>query len=374
MSAGAERRVAIDWMRGIVMVLMTIDHASFHYNKGRVADDSAASYVAGAALPVAQFFTRWITHLCAPTFVFLAGTALALSVAKRQHAGEPERTITRDIVIRGVVIAGLDLTYMSLLAQTTLLQVLYAIGASLLMLAFLRRLPTVALLVIALMGIACTELLALSFWDPKATPPLVLSLFWVPTFSRGLVIIYPVLPWLWMMLLGWCFGRVIVRAQQSASATLSPTQWLTRCGMAGLVTFTLIRGANGYGNMLLYRADASLVQWLHVSKYPPGITYTTLELGIMALLLAVLMKREASRATPPNANHPLLVFGQTALFYYVTHQLVLGASAILTGLQGKGGLIGAYVAALLCALLLYPACRSYRTLKARHPQSLLRYL
>ena len=76
----AARLPALDWLRGIVMILMTVDHASGAFNAGRLMSDSAGMYHPGMPLPAAQFFTRWITHLCAPTFVFLAGAALALSV------------------------------------------------------------------------------------------------------------------------------------------------------------------------------------------------------------------------------------------------------------------------------------------------------
>ena len=84
----ASRRLAyIDWMRGLVMILMTVDHASDAFNSGRLMTDTVAAYH-GQFLPAAQFLTRWITHLCAPTFVFLAGASLALSVAKRSARGE----------------------------------------------------------------------------------------------------------------------------------------------------------------------------------------------------------------------------------------------------------------------------------------------
>src|SRR5436853_6786508 len=85
----SRRLPALDWLRGLVMILMTVDHASGTFNAGRLMTDSLALYQPGTALPASQFLTRWMTHLCAPTFVFLAGAALALSVEKRQAAGDP---------------------------------------------------------------------------------------------------------------------------------------------------------------------------------------------------------------------------------------------------------------------------------------------
>ena len=99
-------------MRGFVMVLMTLDHASLSFNGGRLAIDSAylldpfsgEPHVPGAVLPAAQFYTRWVTHLCAPTFLFLSGTSLALSLEKRRSLNMNERELDRHLFIRGAVI------------------------------------------------------------------------------------------------------------------------------------------------------------------------------------------------------------------------------------------------------------------------------
>lgn len=377
----SSRSVAIDWMRGIVMVLMAIDHASLFYNAGRVADDSAVTYVVGSALPPIQFFTRWITHLCAPTFVFLTGTSLALSVARKQRAGVGEASISRDFFIRGAFIAALDPFYMSLLAQTLLLQVLYAIGVSMMLMGLLRRLPTRVLLAVSLLGIVGGEWVTLSLWDPHGAPaslPLALTL--APLFSKSLLVIYPVLPWLWLMLLGWTFGRFLLRPP--AALALSPARLLALSGAASLLFFAAVRYANGYGNVLLYREDNTLVQWLHVSKYPPGLAYVSLELGLMALCLAALMKLEQRVAV--NARNPsflfarpngaLLVFGQTSLFFYVVHQPLLALPAMALGVMRKGLLWHGYLAAALALCVLYPLCLWFRGVKTRNPASVLRYV
>ena len=86
--AGQRRPPALDWLRGLVMILMALDHASGTFNAGRLVTDSSVLYRPGTPLPAAQFFTRWVTHVCAPAFVFLAGTALALSIEKHRARGE----------------------------------------------------------------------------------------------------------------------------------------------------------------------------------------------------------------------------------------------------------------------------------------------
>ena len=128
---------AIDWVRGLVIALMTVDHAGSIFDAAHMRGDSAR-WVPGTPLPAGEFLTRWVTHLCAPTFVLLAGASLALSAEKRR--GEPGQT--RFIVTRGLLIAALDPLWMSLgfaRYRVLVFQVLYAIGMSLVCMAALRR-------------------------------------------------------------------------------------------------------------------------------------------------------------------------------------------------------------------------------------------
>src|SRR5262245_24644116 len=136
---------AVDWLRGLVMVLMTIDHAGGRFDAGHLHGDRAQGWLPGTPLPPGEFLTRWITHLCAPTFVLLAGAALALSTDRRRD--QPGQTSF--IVRRGLFILALDPLWMSLAFsqyRTFVFQVLYAIGLSLVCMAFLRRLPSRVLL------------------------------------------------------------------------------------------------------------------------------------------------------------------------------------------------------------------------------------
>ncbi len=138
------RLPAIDAMRGIVMVLMTLDHSSHAFNAGRYVADSVLWYRSGTEIPAAQFLTRWVTHLCAPTFLFLAGFVLALSVAGRRERGDTERSIDADILKRGIFILLLDPLWMSIgFGGNIIFQVLYAIGGSFCLMVLLRRLGRV---------------------------------------------------------------------------------------------------------------------------------------------------------------------------------------------------------------------------------------
>src|SRR5512140_584356 len=137
------RLPAIDVMRGFVMILMTVDHASDVFNKGRLFTDGLFIWTPGTPLPLAQFLTRWITHLCAPTFVLLAGTALALSTEGRARRGDTPRSIDKHLAIRGALLILLDVVWMTPVfvgPGHALFQVLYALGASFLCMIPLRRL------------------------------------------------------------------------------------------------------------------------------------------------------------------------------------------------------------------------------------------
>ena len=440
----ASRLAAIDWMRGLVMVLMAIDHASLAFNGGRLAGDSWFMHQAGSELPAAQFFTRWITHLCAPTFVFLAGTALALSFERRRLVGARDRDLDWHLFKRALVILAFELLWWAPFS----LQVLFAIGMGLICMIPLRRLSTRTLLITALAILFLYEAL---FWgimhlggvtadlirevtnmpvpsgefDQEAMNEGVAqirNLGWMsvftPFFHPGLLVKigpiplwvqYPFVPWLGMMILGWVLGRYLLQGltgatrieapadETSAGATpaaeapsraasvgavpagaarswTSVERLLVISGMAALGLFVLFRAWNGYGNMLLLREDWSLVQWLYVNKYPPSLTFALLELGLMAVILAGFFRYQRNLKGPIRTWNPLLVFGQTAFFFYLIHMHILMVGAFALGMFMNQGLGAAYLAALGVLILLYPLCLWFRRFKARRPRSWVRYI
>jgi len=371
-AAKTTRIAAIDWMRGLVMVLMVIDHASMAFD-GSHLDDDSAMYAGAAtmALPGGEFFTRWITHICAPTFVFLAGVALALSTERRVAKGTNAWEIDKSILTRGAIIALLDPTIISLGSGRLNFGVLFAIGVAMMCMALLRRLPTWSLLAFGLGWLALGELPTDWAWDPPgpASPPAALL---VATYgSDALAIKYPLIPWLSMMVLGWVLGRHMLEFA-AGKARVSPRTVLLIAGVVALAVFVFVRASQGYGDMFLPRTSDTWQQWLHVSKYPPSLAYATLELGLLSLCLAFLMTIEPYIGV--RQNGVFLVFGQTAMFFYLAHRLLFEVPATYFGLRGAGGLATTYVVAFAMLALLYPACRWYRTFKAAHPQSFLKYL
>lgn len=367
----SRRIAAIDWMRGFVMLLMIVDHASMAFDRNHLSEDSAMyANAATMALPAGEFFTRWMTHLCAPTFVLLAGTALALSIERRVAKVENAWEIDKAILTRGAIIVLLDMTVISLGVGRFQLSVLYAIGMSMIAMTALRRLPTWALMSFGLGWFLGGEWLTGQVWSPPGSASLWAAMTLATSGGDAMSIKYPVLPWLAMMMLGWCFGRHMNK-HAAGKTGLTPGQVMLVAGLAGLAIFTVVRWFNSYGNMFLLRADNTWQQWLHVSKYPPSLTFAALELGLMCLFLAAMMRLEPVIGVRENGL--LLVFGQTAMFYYLVHRFVFDVAATYFGLHDIGTIATTYVVALGMMAILYPACRYFRSAKAAHPQSMLRY-
>jgi uncharacterized membrane protein len=373
-STGSQRIASIDWMRGLVMVIMLIDHASMAFDGSHkdIAMDSARfADAAKITLPGFAFFTRWIAHICAPTFVLLAGTALALSTEKRIAKGFDAWAIDKGMLIRGAIIALIDPTLISLGSGHWNIGVLTAIGLSMMSMALLRRLPTKALLALALGWMIFGELITGLFWHtPGSSSPLA-ALFIANYAGVNLLIHYPFIPWLAIMMLGWAFGRHIVQFN-AGKTRITPMKVLVISGIVSLLIFFVVRAGQGYGDMFLHRADGSWQQWLHVSKYPPSLTYYGLELGLLALCLALMIKIEPLIGVRPNG--PLLVFGQTAMFFYLVHRLLLEIPATYFGLRGFGDISTTYIVWALLLVPLYMACRWYRDVKKAYPDSFLKYL
>jgi uncharacterized membrane protein len=366
------RIAAIDWMRGFVMLLMILDHASMSFDRDHLDHDSALYADAMTmALPAGEFFTRWMTHICAPTFVFLAGTALALSIERRVATGMDAWEIDKNILIRGLIIALLDPTIVSLGLGHVSLSVLTAIGVSMMAMTVLRRLPTWGLVAFGVGWFMLGEWVTGLVWSPPGSASISASLAFATSGDGDFSIKYPVVPWLAMMALGWVFGRHMTE-HASGKTQVTPGRVMLVAGLASLAVFAVVRGLNGYGNMFLLRADDSWQQWLHVSKYPPSLTYASLELGLMAVVLALMLKLEPVLGVRENGL--LLVLGQTAMFYYLVHRFVFDATAHYGGLHGAGTISTTYAVGIGVIIVLYPLCRWYRSFKSAHPGSFLRYL
>jgi len=377
------RFLPVDVVRGFVMVVMAIDHVRDMLGAARFNPTDLTQTTP------ALFFTRWITHLCAPAFILLAGTGAFLS---RKPRGE----LSRFLLTRGFWLIVIELTVVkfgwafNLDPSQTILQVIWAIGWSMIALAGLVWLP---LPIVGLFGaamIASHNLFDGITAGPlfRGTPPV-----FVGTLRDCLVsflhqfnppVIYPVIPWIGVIAVGYALGPVLL---------LEPARRrraLIALGAALCVGFLLVRGLNGYGDPQPWAHQRSslytAMSFLNTTKYPPSLDYLLMTLGPILLLLAAAEKLRGPLASA------LTVFGRVPFFFYVLHLYLIHAAALALGIWTGIGveplltdwprfprsfgipLAGVYLAWLLVLAALYPACSWFARLKATRRDWWLGYL
>ncbi len=365
----------IDRLRGLVMALMALDHMRDFFD----ADALRFSPTDLDRTYPFLFFTRFVTHFCAPTFALLAGVGAYLYGARRQNP----RTLTLFLATRGVWLILLDAFVISPVwggPGRIMLGTLWAIGCGLVALSLLSRLPARLVLLVGaaiilghnlLDGVHAADLGALGPWwrllHEKGALPLGIP---------GAVY-YPALPWIGVVALGYGIGPLFEKAPPARDATLR------RAGLGALAAFLLLRATNVYGDPAAWAAQRdglfTLLSFLNVTKYPPSLLYLLVTLGGAALVLPAL---ESVRGV---AARVLAAFGRTPLLFYVLH-LYLGVAAALALLAAQGysradiaealksgepppgtgfGLAGAYAAWVLVVAALYPVCRWFGGVKRR---------
>ena len=375
-----KRVAAIDITRGLVMVIMALDHVRDLLHVPALTQNPADL----ATTTPAIFMTRWITHLCAPTFVFLSGTSAYLSLQKRNRA-DARQFLWK----RGLVLIVLELTvvnfafWFDIHFQSLMLQVIYAIGGGLIVLSLLAKLPVRWVGIIGLIIVFGHNLL-------QAVPPFTnpaVRLIWSLLFRTeffaispkfGLLVGYPLIPWLGIMLVGYACGSLV----QQSSDSRKPL--LLRMGLGAVGLFVLLRFLNGYGDPVPWsvQKDAlfTSLSFINLTKYPPSLEYDLLMLGIMLVFLSAI----------DGVENPftrwLTVYGKVPMFYYILHwYLVHIAMLMMSFLQGYSiadipsgplnfgrpvgagvSLGGVYAVWIAIVLLLYPVCKWYGRYKAEH--------
>lgn len=366
------RLPVLDAMRGLVMAVMAVDHVDSVINP-RHAGRDAAWMGGGAPLSAPDFLTRWCTHLCAPTFVFLAGAGLALAAAQATDASA-RQAFDRRTLLRGLLLLVIEFTFLSACFRTVegsvgwalsnwlpiFPQVIFAIGTGMLLMVPLRRLPAVGRLSVAAACLLVVEWASAPGTElPLPAMLLAQSGFWSAS-GEGLdvLVLYPALAWLPAMLCGHVVGERLAAGRWSAR------HWLV-AGLVAAALFVLLRGLDGFGNAHLHRRDATWLEWLHCSKYPASITFLAMELGLMALVLAAWSRRE-----PGRRSAPLVALGQVPLCFYLLHFVVIGGLLAIGVFPPHGGAWwGSWLGAALVVAICWLPCMGYRRLRrsGRHP-------
>jgi uncharacterized membrane protein len=377
-AAPVSRVASVDILRGIVMVVMALDHVRDYFTNVRYLPEDLTQTNA----PL--FFTRWITHFCAPSFVFLAGTGAFLSLGR----GRDVRALSRFLWTRGLWLVVLEFTFVRSAwlfgvspSAGIWVQVIWALGVSMIVLAALVRLPLSWIAAIGVVMIAGHNLL-----DPIRIPPTTpLGWLWSVLHVQGvllsdgqpfLFVAYPLIPWIGVMASGYAFGALLQRPE------VERRRALLQLGGALTVGFVLIRLVNAYGDPSPWSvqkdAVTTLLSFLNTTKYPPSLDYLLMTLGPAILSLVAF-----ERWSGPVAQF-FSVFGRVPLFYYLAHivlaHLLAGLTAMALGF-GTAVLFGAiffapvdgwgfglgvvYLMWFVVILLLYFPCRWYADLKAR---------
>jgi uncharacterized membrane protein len=388
----SSRIQSVDLLRGIVMIVMVLDHARTYFHADSFLYDPLDLNKTNGVL----FFTRWITHYCAPVFVFLAGTSAFLSGNKKNKA-----ELSRYLLTRGLWLVLLEISVVNFgwffnpFLSFTILQVIWAIGVSMIVLSLLVKLPLRFILIIGVAVVFGHN--SLDGFHPTGTSlgTIVWSLLHEPQvihFDNGLTIfiLYPLLPWIGTMALGYCFGSLYTNYDSTQRK-----QMLIYIGSTAVALFLTLRIFNLYGDPSPWSTQSTplltLLSFLNTSKYPPSLLYLLMTLGPAILFLAFTEGESSS------VSKKVIVFGRVPMFYYLMHVYVLHILAVVvalisgyppssmvftswiataTELTGYGfGLWFVYVVWIGVVILLYPLCKAFENYKRCNRQQVwLSYL
>lgn len=376
MFIGSGRQSFIDFARGLVMVVMAWDHVSSFWHLLHHGGEG----VLGQMPPFAStiwFLERFVSHFCAPSFVFLAGTVLALSTASRLERGVSQRDISLHIIIRGIVLLILEVVLVSPAFEMPpyYFGVIACIGVCFILFSVIRFVPKNIILVLSLFTVLFHGSLSLE-WIPMTTIAnrYLRVILHEPNFnSWPYVGLYPIIPWIGVMGLGWYFGHVVRQLSVPFSKLRNA---LTLTGVSSIGLFFVVRSLRSFGNLLPRRGD-TIIDWLYVSKYPPSVAFLLWGLGGMCLFLAMglwLQEKEVKNIVS-DALHDI---GKTPLFYYITHlwlfRLRLPTPPPPVPPPFPLEMWQTLIFWVVGNVILWQLCKRYYQFKQAHPNSPLKYI
>jgi uncharacterized membrane protein len=378
-AASRSRLNSIDFVRGLVMVVMELDHTRHFF--------AAASFNPRDVTEPALFLTRWIAHFCAPTFIFLAGISAFLYGAERKTS-----EVSRYLFARGCWLIVLEFTVVrfgwtfSFRIDYLGIQVIFAIGVSMIALAALVHLPRWAIGTVGLALIAGHNLFdGIKAEQLGAAAPLWNLLHQPGAFDLTggfkLFVLYPLIPWIGVMAAGYALGPLFRLKRETRMRQLFAIGALVTVG------FVFLRATNLYGDPAPWAVQngvvATVLSFINCEKYPPSLLFLAMTLGPALMLVAVSDGAEGMIAGW------ITTFGRVPLFYYIVHIYLLHASAILFAWitiggavfvathkpDGYGlGLVGIYTVWVAVVILLYPLCSWFAAIKRRRTEWWWSYL
>ena len=379
-----KRIYAVDVLRGIVMIIMALDHVRDYFHATAFTQDPLDAATTTPAL----YFTRWITHFCAPVFVLLSGLSIHLMHNRRTKA-----EISRYLFTRGLWLILVEITIMSFALtfnpqmNVLILQVIWAIGISFVVLSGLIFLPWQVILGVGLLITAGHNAL-----DALPIPPGTIwefvhqtkyTLFTIMP-GRGFLVLYPFLPFTGILLCGYGLGRAFLQDVSPAARK----KLLITAGTVMILLFLVLRGINVYGDPAPWK-ELSVYTFLNVTKYPASLLFTCITIGPGLLLLAALEGKQH------RLTDIAKVYGSVPFFYYILHfYLIHTLCMIVFFLRGHTAaqisspmgpfycvvagvgfsLGGVYLVWFSVVAALYLPCRWYSGYRQRHRYWWLSYL
>jgi uncharacterized membrane protein len=372
---------SIDLLRGIVMIIMALDHTRDYFHTQAFLDDPLNLQTTTPAL----FATRWITHLCAPTFVFLSGTSAFL-----QSLRKTKKELSLFLLSRGLWLILVELVIMTLGItfdigyHLFILQTIWSIGISMVVLSAVIWLPFPLIFAIGLLIVLGHN--TLDFYEgTRRNFPLTYSLLHAPGIhpvgNRALLVFYPFLPWAGTMILGYCFGKYYL------ADIMNRNKRSILLGAGLILFFIILRWTNAYGDPLEWKTQSSplytFFSFISTQKYPPSLLYLCVTIGPSLIILGLIGEARNKFADA------IGVFGRVPLFYYVIHFYLLHLLSMIMylinghsfeeGVKGTDAvpfkfyqpgegfeLPGVYLVWLFIVILLYPVCKWFAEYKRHH--------
>ena len=377
--AGFQTRLdAIDFLRGLVIVIMALDHSRAFFTNVTEFEPTDLSKTTAAL-----FITRWITHFCAPTFVFLAGIAAYIYGSR----GKTKAELSRFLLTRGLWLILLELTFIRCLGwylnfnyAHTRGGVIWAIGWSMIVLAGLIHLPMWVIIVFGFTLITGHNLL--DSWQIESFDSLrwLWAILHVPSdiqLRPGIIFFtqYPLIPWIGVMAIGYCFGALFKSEQQARRALF------IRLGVTITALFFIIRLINRYGDPMQWTAQKNTLftffSLLNCEKYPPSLSFLLMTLGPAIIALGI-FDRDWS-----GWKNPFITFGRVPMFFYLLHLPLLRVGVIADAVAKYGAKVFSlatdkappgwghdlpmiYLIWLAVILMLYPVCRWFADYKQQN--------
>jgi uncharacterized membrane protein len=316
---------SIDILRGLVMIIMALDHVRDFFHISAMVEDPTNLNTTTPTL----FFTRWITHYCAPVFVFLSGTSAFLSGQKKT-----KKELSSFLLKRGLFLMLLEIVVVNFLIvfdpfyRFIGLQVIWVIGLSMVILSFLIYLPLRVLFIIGIVMVAGHNMLDGFNYNNMNEIPFWHAFFHQQMFTsyaegRFFAVLYPLIPWPGVMLLGYCMGAWYVKEFDAAKRKRLLLGW----GLTTIAAFFILRWVNVYGDLVPWSTQKdntmTIISFFNVTKYPPSLLYLCMTLGPALLLLIWLEKVKAGW------TNVVSVYGRVPMFYYLLHFFTIHVLCII---------------------------------------------